>query len=464
MLTQDFALKIQACLSGSPFSLDELVLEAKALFDREGVPGFLQVIIDMVDQAVASKAIREKSFKCCESPHPNRAGKRSKRFLTSEGELILSWTATTCARCGKSDSPLKHFFGLEKNQSKTGELEKICLETIAKESYRKSTQTLNSLRPVKINHRSLHRWVMSTDADEVKVAHSDLRVIFADGSGFKKFVDHRALDRKNRLAQKLEQPVVDKSSRGEIKIMVGVTSDGKVRPLGAWASESWKVLGNAIHRANNPNKNVVPTKLADILVADGEIALGKGLGKLVNHKQRCQWHIPHDLGPLMRYQEEASEADTKFALNEVSQIFQIDIPEKNFEQVEWQDKVDLYKKIQECETAMVQLAQHLETKGYNKAGTYIRNAKDDLFTFVRYWLKTGIITPRVSSMVERLFREINRRIKKFAFNWSEKGVAIVTRILMKLICTPNEWESYWLERMRLSGNIRFTFGGITRLT
>ncbi len=113
---------------------------------------------------------------------------------------------------------------------------------------------------------------------------------------------------------------------------------------------------------------------------------------------------------------------------------------------------------------MIQLAQALEAKGYNKASTYIRNAKDDLFTFVRYWLKTGIVTPRVSSMVERLFREINRRIKKFAFNWSEKGVAIVTRILMKLICTPDAWENYWVERMRLSGNIRLIFGGITRLT
>ncbi len=76
-------------------------------------------------------------------------------------------------------------------------------------------------------------------------------------------------------------------------------------------------------------------------------------------------------------------------------------------------------------------------------------------------MKTGVITPKVTSKLERLMREINRRIKKFAFNWSEKGCSIITRIIIKLICSPKEWENYWFERMKLSGNIRLTFGGIS---
>lgn len=76
-------------------------------------------------------------------------------------------------------------------------------------------------------------------------------------------------------------------------------------------------------------------------------------------------------------------------------------------------------------------------------------------------MKTGVVTPRVTSKLERLMREINRRIKKFAFNWSEKGIAKITRIILKLICSPKEWEDYWDLRMKLSGNLRLSYEGIT---
>jgi hypothetical protein len=37
-----------------------------------------------------------------------------------------------------------------------------------------------------------------------------------------------------------------------------------------------------------------------------------------------------------------------------------------------------------------------------------------MFSYVRTWLQTGLVTPRVSSMIERMMREIGRRIKKLA--------------------------------------------------
>ncbi len=100
-------------------------------------------------------------------------------------------------------------------------------------------------------------------------------------------------------------------------------------------------------------------------------------------------------------------------------------------------------------------------KGYSQAATYLSNAKDDLFTYLRYWMKTGVVTPRVTSKLERLIREINRRIKKFAFNWSDRGAAIMTKLIIKLICSPKEWDNYWVQRMKLSGNIKLTFEGIS---
>jgi hypothetical protein len=52
MLEKNFALNITASLSGNPFSFDELIKEAKELFEREGVPGFIRVLLIFIDQFV----------------------------------------------------------------------------------------------------------------------------------------------------------------------------------------------------------------------------------------------------------------------------------------------------------------------------------------------------------------------------------------------------------------------------
>jgi hypothetical protein len=386
---------------------------------------------------------------------------RSKWLYTSLGQLELTWTRLICKSCGKTHHPLKEFLGIDRHQTKSGEFEKLCLEAIAAESYRKSVKTIKNMRSVGFNHRTLHRWVMRTSADQINVCHEDLNVILADGTKFKKFVPLKRQERKNLLRQKLNLPTKEVSSRGEVKIIMGITSSGEVKPLGAWTAESWKEIGNLIHRANNPERRLAPVKVANILVADGEIALGLGLKKLVHHKQRCLWHIPHDLRPLMKYQDKAPEGDVNYAMEQVSAIFEVEIPKKDFEQVSKAEHVEINEKILACEMQMKILAETLSKKGHSQAATYVDNMRDDMFTYLRYWIKTGIVTPRVSSKLERLMREINRRIKKFAFNWSDRGAAKITRIVLKLICAPEEWESYWVQRMKLSGNIKLTFEGIS---
>ena len=460
MLTKNFALNLSACLTGSAFSFDELILETKNLFEREGVPGFLGVLLGFIDVYVVEQWFNEHGKKCCEFPAFNRSGKKSKNIYTSIGKVDFEWTKVRCKNCDKTHNPLKDFFGLETHQTKSSELEKICLEVVSEDSYRKSVGKITNLTPVKFNHRTLHNWVMRTDGAEIKVKHSDLEVLLADGTKFKKFVNVKSEERKKTLCEKLGQTYKVPSNRGEVKILMGINKDKEIVPLGAWTSESWKVIGNAIDRVNNPDRRLAPVKLANILVADGEIALGLGLKKLVHHKQRCLWHIPHDLGPLMKYQDKAEQEDVNYAMDKVGAIFQIEIPEKDFEKVETSDLVEINAKIHACEDVIRDLSVFLSNKGYSQAATYLANAKDDLFTYLRYWMKTGVVTPKVTSKLERLMREINRRIKKFAFNWSEKGAAIMTRIIIKRICSPKEWENYWLERMRLSGNIRLTFGGI----
>lgn len=461
MISKNFALNIKTCLTGNSFSLDELILETQNLFENEGILGFLRVLVALIDNMVIESYRSSDKAGCCDAPVLIRNGKRSKKLYTGLGNFDFEWTSMRCKNCGSCHNPLKDFFGLDKYQKLTSEFEKICMETVARESFRKSTQTLKMHTPAKFNHRTLHRWLIQTESDEIKVTHSDLNVLLADGTSYKKFVSQKNLTKKNKLNEKLGLKPVEISKRGEVKILMGINTENEVVPLGAWTSHAWKTIGSFIHKANNQNKKIAPKKVANILVADGEIGLNRGLKKLTHHQQRCLWHVPHELKPLMKYQDKAESEDIEYALNQVHSIFQIEIPETEFEKIETKELVELNQKIKDCETQMKLLSDYLEHKGYSQASTYVANARNNLFTYLRFWMKTGVVTPKVTSKLERLMREINRRIKKFAFNWREKGCAKITRIIIKLITDASSWENYWTEKMRLSGNIKLSFIGIS---
>ncbi len=461
MISKNISLNITACLSGLEFSFDELILETKNLFETEGVPGFFKILIAFTDQIVLEGYRNSNQATCCSGPHLNINGSRSKSIYTSVGQVQMEWKTLRCKNCNKIHHPLKDFFDLGSYQKTSNEFEKICLETVAKESFRKSSETINLYTDNNIKFRTLHNLFKKTNSDAISVIHNDLNVVIGDGTGFKKFVSLSKLEKKNKLREKTGQKPIEQTKRGEVKVMIGINDKNEVIPLGAWCSESWKTVGSLIHKANNPNKKLAPKKLANMLIADGEIGLNNGLQKLAHHRQRCLWHIPHELRPLMKYQEKAPEEEIKYALDQVHSIFEIAIPDKDFDKVEEKELVEMNEKIIACEMQMKLLAEYLETKGHSKASTYINNARNNLFTYLRYWMKTGVLTPKVTSKIERLMREINRRIKKFAFNWSEKGCAKMTRLLLKLICDRKSWDNYWDHKMKLSGNIRLTFDGIS---
>jgi hypothetical protein len=461
MITKNITLNLQACLSGEPFSFDELIIETRELFENQGIPGFLKLLLSFTDKMVIAEFKASNSVNCCSSAYLIKNGKRSKNIYTSIGNIDFEWTTLKCKSCKKLHHPLKEFFDLGKFQKVSNEFEKICMETVAMESFRRSASTIKKHRSVDFNYRSLHRWFMSTESDEIKVTHSDLNVLMADGTGYKKFVSQAKLEKTNKLRQKLGKPEIEKTKRGEVKILMGIKDNNDIIPLGAWTSESWKVIGGLINKANNQNKKIAQKKVANILVADGEIGLNRGLDKLTHHQQRCLWHIPHELKPLMKYQDKACEEDIKHALNQVHLIFQIDIPEKDFDTVESEELVELNEKIKFCELQMKLLSEYLSHKGHSQAATYVSNARGNLFTYLKYWMKTGIFTQKVTSTLERLMRETNRRIKKFAFNWSEKGCVKITRILIKLITDPKSWENDWDHKLRLSANIRLNFLGVS---
>ncbi|OIO30858.1 MAG: hypothetical protein AUJ18_07060 [Candidatus Hydrogenedentes bacterium CG1_02_42_14] len=76
---------------------------------------------------------------------------------------------------------------------------------------------------------------------------------------------------------------------------------------------------------------------------------------------------------------------------------------------------------------------------------------DRLFTNIELWLRTGIIAPKTTSLLERVFREIGRRLKRIAWGWSDKAVTNISKMIMIRQYSRNEWEQYWKEKLGIKG-------------
>jgi hypothetical protein len=442
MLNQKFTLSVLANLPVKEgFSLDELVIEVRRMFETEGMPGLVNVIVQLLDLIVHPPLLgrwEKAKTNCCDHAHYVVHQQESKRVRSSAGLLSLLWTRIRCAGCGKSFIPLRGYLNMEPHQRKTAELEQVVTEVVSEQSYRRSTQHLETIGSIPVPHTTLHRWVMKSDCDKISLKKK-VKTIVADGTGFK---------------QKLDE---DGSNRGEVCVVVGITKDNVVVPYGAWTEESWYQIYNQIKKANHPHPKLKFNPIADLLVSDGEEALVRHMGKLTKETQRCNWHLPHDLRPLLKYTDEASDEEATKFTSELAATIDIELPKQDIEKVSLEDRLDLERRVFEAEKGVQQLVDDLKACGYRAAAKYLANAKAKMFSYVRLWLKTGVVHPRVSSMIERMMREIGRRIKKIGHGWSPKGAAKMTQIIIKRITSADEWNQYWREKLKITGKVKLSF-------
>ena len=136
----------------------------------------------------------------------------------------------------------------------------------------------------------------------------------------------------------------------------------------------------------------------------------------------------------------------------------IELPQDDFQKVSEQEKNDIEERMEKAELAIDKLIGYFDGCGYATAATYIRRAKFGMFGYIRRWLKWGLISPRASSMVERVMRELGRRLKKTAYGWSDKGATKIARIILKRFTNAKAWEDYWQNKMNNVGNVVINIG------
>jgi len=192
-----------------------------------------------------------------------------------------------------------------------------------------------------------------------------------------------------------------------------------------------------------------------VLVSDGDRNLIKGLKQLAYHEQRCQWHLVRDFKYAYLYQDEGGTKDEwlqyKKQLWELLQKAEPESLELNNLSHD-EASLTIMREVWLAEKELSELEEKLQTDNFSKAATYLRNAREQLFTHLRFLIKTGEEVPKVTSRIERFMRELGRRMKRIAHNWSEAGAEAMARILLQLTLNKEGWDKYWGEKMKISGN------------
>jgi hypothetical protein len=136
----------------------------------------------------------------------------------------------------------------------------------------------------------------------------------------------------------------------------------------------------------------------------------------------------------------------------------IELPGDDFEKVSENEKDKIEEQMDLADEALGRLINYLDMQGYDRAAKYITGARKGMFSYIKRWLKFGVVCPRASSLIERVIRELGRRLKRIAYNWSDKGAAKISRIILKKFTNEKEWEAYWKDKLGIVGNVAINIG------
>lgn len=240
----------------------------------EGRPAILRLILELVDESLVLAHVTgraQPSQRCpCGHDRYELKDRQDCRLRTSVGTVVLRLRRLCCRVCRKVFVPLRQFLGLDRWQSKTGELERIVVEVMSEQSYRRGSAHLETIGEIPVPKSTAHRWGAQTGASQWEVPDPQPQALLADGTGFKRRPD----------------PAAGLSNRGEVRVVVGLTQAGRWVGYGVWSQEKWEQIGQALHGPGSE-----PAVQAPMLVTDGEPGLAEALAGVAHRAQRCRWHL-----------------------------------------------------------------------------------------------------------------------------------------------------------------------------
>ena len=343
--------------------------------------------------------------------------KKPRQISTVFGKLALRLRRVECCTCGARYSPLLTALQVGRYARKEMNFEHEIVEAVIDTNYRR----LIDGRSIDISLGGIHNIIVGSDIDKTfqePVSTEDLSAILADGTGVKQY----------------------EGRKGELRAVIGITNKGRVEPLGSFTNTEWEEIERTV------KERIKEAKAYNIpFIYDGEPGLDDFLSK-VAESQRCTWHGPRGLYHSL-WQDGLKKKESQPETDKIRQLIGIELPEGDFEILKEKDKQQVKTKYETSKSEIKELIKTFREKGYKHGAAYLENLSNRLFTNIELWLKTGVIAPKTTSLLERLFREIGRRLKRIAWGWSDKTVTNISKMIMIRQYSRDKLEKYWKEKL-----------------
>lgn len=329
-----------------------------------------------------------------------------------------------CLTCGKQYCPLLGAMKIEPYMGHEDVLEKTVADAVIDTNYRR----LIDGHSLDVSLGAVHDLVAGSDVDDV--LGDELKLdrytgILADGSRYKS----------------------KGGKKGEMRVIIGITEAGCLEPIGSWANTEWSEIEKQVEGRIKTDPKQPP-----LFLYDGEPGLDEFLAGKTKAPQRCAWHAPRGLYHAM-WEDGCGAKESRPHQKELAKMVAVEIPEGDYDQLPSDAIEAVRKKYLETKKGMDELIQTLHEKECPHAVEYLQNLVKGMYHQVDMWLATGIIAPKTTSRLERLFRELARRLKRIAWGWSDKVATKLSKMIMIKKYRPELWKKYWLKKMGIEGNM-----------
>jgi len=438
-MEQEISITLRFNLAIGKVNLNEIVYKLKEIQNSlmlQILGGILRSYDDLISERLSrrytSKARKglgrhvrsdDPDSKFCRGRKVRKRGYRKspRHFDTVFGKLKLPIRVVECLSCGAIYSPLLSALGVGAYKRKEANFENEVIEAVIDTNYRR----LIKGRSIDISLGGVHNLVVSSDIDKVYqgvVPLEDLSGIMADETGVKQY----------------------KGRKGELRAVIGVTTAGRVEPLVSFSNTQWPEIERITkERIKGAEAFNIP------FLYDGEPGLDDFLAD-VAESQRCTWHAPR--GPYHALWEDGlKKKDSQSSIDKIKHLIGIELPEGDYELLKDEDKDQVKAQYKTSKAEIIELIKTLKDKGYQHGASYLENLSGRLFTHIEIWLKTGVIAPKTTSLLERVFRELGLRLKKIAYGWSDKTVTNLSKMILLKQYSRKKWEEYWKEKLGIKG-------------
>jgi hypothetical protein len=441
-MEQEIHITLRYNLAIGNVSLNEIVYQLKELRDLLMIR-ILGTILQNYDDLIAERLNRTDIYpskarkglgrhmrkdsdrgRLCRGRKVHKRGYRGKprKISTVFGDIAVPIREVECLTCGARYAPLIGALKIGPYARRETNLEHEVIEAVIDTNYRR----LIDGRSIDISLGGIHNIVVGSDIDETlkePASVKDLSGIAADGTGVNQH----------------------KGRKGELRSVIGITKAGRVEPLGSFTNTSWQEIETAIKaRIKEAEPYHIP------FLYDGEPGLDDFLADVAD-SQRCTWHGPRGLYHAL-WEDGLKKKESQPETDKIKQLIGIELPEGDFELLKEEDKDQVKVKYESSKSEVKELIKIFYEKGYTHGASYIEKLSERLFTNIELWLKTGLIAPKTISLLERVFREIGRRLKRIAWGWSDRAVTNISTMIMIRQYSRDKWEKYWKEKLGIKGS------------